>query len=224
MKHQRVVTVILFLSLSISTVFTGCASTSNTQNANTNQTSTDDTNTDDADTDHTVGMIQSINTDDNQITIGVMDKKPDRTRDSSSEGSPDGKENEQPPEKPDDNNGQMPEKSDDNNSQPPEKPDGNSDQAPQEMNENSKTYTVSDQTVIKDKDGNVITLADLSENTFVEFTIDGDTLLTISVTDMGDRKGRKDDSDKNTSEGNTSDDNTAEDNASDEDSSESSGI
>lgn len=45
----------------------------------------------------------------------------------------------------------------------------------------SKTYTVTEQTVIKNQDGNVISISDLSENTFVQFTAEDDVITSITV-------------------------------------------
>ena len=89
------------------------------------------------------------------------------------------------------------------NDQPPQQPGDNTEQPPQQPedgqmpeNGNSQTFDITDATVITDQDGKEIALADLSEKAFVTFTADGDTLLTISITEA---KGMRDG--KNSTEG-----------------------
>ena len=45
------------------------------------------------------------------------------------------------------------------------------------------TYTINDDTTLKDKDGNTISLSDLSEGDFVEYSVNDTTILSLSLAD-----------------------------------------
>ncbi|GEM_PF-6378032 len=55
-------------------------------------------------------------------------------------------------------------------------------QVPEGFTAESRTYTVTPDTVITDADGNTITIADLAEADYVEFTVLNGNLLTVTVT------------------------------------------
>jgi len=63
--------------------------------------------------------------------------------------------------------------------------DGNtSATASVQISDTGKTYNVTSSTVIKDENGNKISLDSLDKNAIVQYTVDGDNILTISVTNV----------------------------------------
>lgn len=65
-----------------------------------------------------------------------------------------------------------------NGTEMPERPDGAGAEA------ESTTYNVTKDSVLKDQNGNKVALSGIAPNVFVQYTVDGDNLLTLTVTDM----------------------------------------
>lgn len=154
------------------TCFAGCGSSSSDNTPSEENTQTLDMST---------GIVKSIDTEKNQIVINVMDMskyegEPPTGEDGKMPSMPDG----EPPEGFD---GEMPSKPSgepptDEGGDTPSKPDG---EMPQ-MEE--KTYTISNSIYIQDATGNQITLEDVKEGDFVQFTVEGDEIATISLKKM----------------------------------------
>ncbi len=158
---NRTLTMVLCLLLCIGTIMTGCNSTNESKESNNAKTST---TTDDA---SQRGLIVSIDTASNQVTIRTMggffngssDFKPGENADWSANG------------------------------EKPQMPDGAKIPDGVQGGTTSQTYSISDKTVITNKDGKSITLADLHENDFDTFTEKDGVLLTLSISEFNGKSG-----------------------------------
>ncbi len=164
-----------------------------------------------------MGTIQSIDTDNNTITISAMqgfsgfssgnrpggNNQPDGFDASNFQGQvPDGFNGQVPDnfdasyfqgQVPDGFNGQVPDNFDASNFQG-QVPDGTEVPSQKPGNDRisgeSITYTVTEQTVIKNQDGTAISLSDLGENSFVQFTAEDNIITNITVANSQNRSDR----------------------------------
>lgn len=141
-----------------------------------------------------MGIIKSIDAENKQITMIVMEGRGNFDENSKEGELPEGvekpefKEGERPEppegvEKPEFKEGEKPEFKD---GEKPELPEGM--EKPEFKDDEGKTYSISEDIATYDQDGNKIAISILKENDFVQFTADGDTLLTITTTDGWDMK------------------------------------
>ncbi len=195
MIKNRTLAMVLCLLFCIGTIMTSCGSTNESNNAEPT------TNTDVA---SQRGMIESIDTTSNQVTIRVMggffNGSPDFNPGENSEWPKNGERPEMPDgaKKPDGaekpNRDEMPNKDEMPNRD--EMPDGAKFPDGAKIPEGvpggvtSQTYSISDETVITDKDGKSITLADLSENAFATFTEKDGVILTLSISQFDGKSER----------------------------------
>jgi len=187
MKHKQIMAIILGLSLAVTAM--GCGTTNKSETEITADNNEANGNEEDSQSseDSLLGTVRSVDVQNNQITVA------------SAMGSgggmfPGGTDNGNPPEIPEDGEKpadlELPESGDkpEGMEMPEGMEPGGDGNVPEMPADSETTYTVSDQATIEDKDGNSITLADLKENDFIEYVLDGDEIISIKITEGMDFK------------------------------------
>lgn len=130
----------------------------------------------------TMGTVNAIDADQGKITIAGMQMGGMPTDMKNGDFKPDEnfkpEDGQQPPEMPEGGK----EKGD--GQQPPEMPEGAKDGDIQMPQTSDVEYTVSDSATIQDKDGNTIALKDINTGDFVEYSVENEVIVSLSVKEM----------------------------------------